>query len=235
MTKINEDIVYYRWSELESSNRMADVVRLPEIRLQLATRHEGKDYFTSAVPVLMGDGRKPIITMSASTVYVCTGSREGKMIVGRRTPEEMEHSKLVPLLYSGDVNDAPWFRETFDDLTSRDYKIGAFNYPMWCRRSRSRTQLRPRDNKAVRQELGIQLDAEISAEKLKKIWDGMAENACCIGYCQGGFLWDADIIRGGGLVCVPRQYGNELNIAGACLKSDLRHIIKSQRWRAIKV
>lgn len=235
MTKLSEDIVYYRWTELESSSRLSDVVRLPEIRLHLATKHDGKDYFTSAVPVLVGDGRKPSITMSAGTVYICTGSREGKMIVGKRTPDEIGNSKLVPLLYSGDVDEAPWFRDSFNDIAMRDYKIGAFNYPMWCRRARSRTQLRPKDNKAVRQELGISYDVQLSADKLKKIWDGMAENAGCIGYCQGGFLWDAAIIRGGGLVCVPRQYGNELNIAGACLKSDILHIIKTQRWRSIRL
>lgn len=236
MTKISEDIVYYRWTEVESANtKVSDVVRLPEIRLQLATKHNGKDYFTSAVPVLMGDGRNPTIILSAGTVYVCSAPREGKLIVGSRTKEETEYSTAVPLLYSGDVKEAPWFKTVYDDLTSKDYKVGAFNYPMWCRRSKSRKSLKPRDNEMVRQELGLPYDKELSSVRLKQIWDGMADNAGCIGYCKGGFLWDSSIIKGGGLLCVPRQYGSHLNIEGACLKSDLKHIMKSQRWRAIRV
>lgn len=232
---MNENIVYYEWTEIPNQRR-TNILKLSEIRLHLATWISGEPYFYSAVPVLMGDGKHPYIILSAGTVYMSTErSRYGKLIVGKRTDKEKESSVVVDNIYSGPVNGHPWAKQRHAELVSMDCPINAFNSPMWCRKAGSRKDLTPRDNMAVRSELGIDTRAEISSRDLKKTWDNMAENAACIGYLPDGFLWEAGMIKRGGVVCVPRQYDIDLNISGACLKSDLRHIITAQRWRAIKV
>lgn len=232
----NDDIVWYRWIELPPERRRTDIIRLPHIRLQLASWQCGVPYLTSAVPVLMGDGKKPYIILSAGPVYRSIDpDRQGKLIVGKRTEEEKSSTIPVEYLYSGNALHMPWTSTAHKEMVKDTLAIGAFNSPIWCRKARSRKDLTPRDNIATREELGLTPTEDISPRKFKAIWDGMADNAGCIGYCSDGFLWEAGMIKRGGVVCVPRQYDSEFNISGVCLKSDIKHIIKTQKWRNIKV
>lgn len=231
-----EDIVWYRWVEMPKDTNKSDVIRLPFIRLQMASYRNGVPYFNSAVPVLMGDGKHPRIVLCAGPVYRVTDpSRQGKLIAGRRTDEEKNISVPVEYLYSGVADTSSWALPIHRDMVSNVSSAGAFNFPLWCRKAKTRKDLTPRDNMAVREDLGISQREHISAIRLKRVWDNMADNAGCIGYCPDGFLWEAGMIKRGGVVCIPRQYDSELNISGVCLKSDMQHIIKTHRWKNIKL
>lgn len=235
MTNNNEDIVYYQWTEVPGKFR-SDIIRLSEIRLHIATWKDNNPYYACAIPVLMGDGKQPHIVLCAGTVHMSTDiNRFGKLIVGKLTDAEKQHSKLISDLYSGDTCHHSWAALKHKELTNMGCPISVFNSPMWCRKARSNKDLTPRNNMAVRGELGYGRTEEPSPRELKRVWDNMAENALCIGHCSDGFLWDAGMIKRGGIVCVPRQYDADLNISGACLKSDFRHIATTQRWRSIKV
>ena len=216
--------------------KRTDAIRLPYIRLQMAYWRGSIPCMVSAVPVLMNDGKSPYIILSTGPVYRSTDpGRQGKLIIGKRTDKEELSSVPVEYLYNGVVDYSSWVYPIHEELVKMNCPIGAFNLPIWCRKAKSRKDLTPRDNIAIREELGIAPNEDVSPRKLKAIWDGMSENAGCIGYCSDGFLWEAGMIKRGGVVCVPRQYNSEFNISGACLKSDIRHIIKTQKWRNFKV
>lgn len=218
-----------------SGTRNNDVVKLPDIRLYIASVKAGEPVFNSMVPVLMDDGRSPHIIMSNGPVYRLSHSRRyGKLVIGELTDDEKEQAEELPGLFCGDPREDPTFKIIYDHMirASRDIKAGPFNSPMWCRKARSRKHLTPRNNIAMREELKVSCtDVRKQVTELKAAWDAMAENAHCVGYCDNGMLWDADMIRSGGVVCVPKYYKQKLNIMGVCLRSDLQHIIKSQKWR----
>lgn len=228
---INDGVVIYRWTELPG--KRTDVIRLPKIRLQMAYVKDGTPRFISAVPVLMADGKAPFICLSSGPVYISIDpARAGKMIVGKRTQSELFTTAPVEYLYNGEAELSEWsyaiYRHMVDNAPTR---VGMYNSPMWCRKARSRKDLVPRDNLMVRFELGIPQDAVISGKDLKIKWDNMAQNAGCIGYCDDGFLWESGMIKSGGVVCTPRQYNQAFSISGSCLKSDISHLIKAQKWR----
>lgn len=229
--EINEGIAVYRWTEVGDSSK--DVIRLPDIRLQIAYQKDGKKYLVCAVPVLMADGKTPFIIMSTGPVYRCTApGRHGKLIIGKLTPDEQKNTVPIKYLFRGPVVDELWTRATYSDLIhSAPDAVGMFNSPMWCRKAKSRQDVTPRDNHLVRYELGLSESVPMTANELKVKWDQMADNACCIGYCKDGFLWESGMIKKGGVVCIPRQYNQVLNITGSCLLSDIERLARMQKWR----
>lgn len=229
--EINDGIAIYRWTEVGDSSK--DVIRLPDIRLQIAYQHNGRQHLVSAAPVLMADGRTPFIILSTGPVYRCTApGRHGKLIIGRLTPEEEKNTVPLKYLFRGPVVDELWTRSLYAELVhSAPLTVGMFNSPMWCRKAQNRQSVTPRDNDLVRYELGVSESVKLTSRELKEKWDQMADNACCIGYCKDGFLWEAGMIKSGGVVCIPRQYNQVLNITGSCLLSDIEHIARIQKWR----
>lgn len=235
---MHKDIVVYRWTEVLGI-RKRDVLRLHEIRLYIASIRAGKPQFNSMVPVLMDDGRNPYIVLSSGPVHILSKSnRYGKMVAGNLLPCEQEYAQPVPGLFTGDPASHPVYSSLYNELErlSADIPLSPFNYPMWCRKARTRQSLCPRNNQLMVEELKIgSVPKHQQARALKDAWDRLADNAYCTGYCNDGFLFDADMIRSGGVVCVPRQYGSPLDITGACLRSDMMHIVKTHNWRGVKL
>lgn len=230
-SEINDGIAVYQWTEVGDSSK--DVIRLPDIRLQVAYLKNGTRFLVCAVPVLMADGRTPFIIMSTGPVYRCTApGRHGKLIIGKLTPEEKQNTVPLRYLFRGPVLDELWTRTTYNDLVhNAPDNVGMFNSPMWCRKAKTRQDVTPRDNRLVRYELGLSENANLTTKEIKNKWDQMADNACCIGYCKDGFLWESGMIKKGGVVCIPRQYNQVLNITGSCLLSDIEHVARAQKWR----
>ena len=232
------DLVAYRWCEVPGI-RKRDVVRLHEIRLYVASMRDDHPQLNVLVPVLMGDGSNPYITLSSGPVYRLTKpGRYGKLIAGKLLDNEKDFATPVQGIFSGDPSNDPILKSTFNELygMTTNTPVRMFNSPMWCRKAKTRRVLSPRNNQAMRYELGVkENDPKKQGRALKEVWDQLADNAYCTGYCSDGFLFDADMIKGGGVVCVPRQYDQPLDISGVCLKSDMLHIIKTQSWRGVKI
>ena len=235
---MESDIVAYWWTEAPGTKKQ-DIIRLGDIRLYVATIRSGTPHINAMVPVLMDDGRSPYIILSTDPVYKLTkAGRYGKMFIGTPTEEERSFVQTVPGLYCGNPEHDPTMSMVFANVVNRtkDMKVGPFNAPMWCRKARSRKDLKPRNNPAIRSELNITTtNKHHQARDIKEAWDAMAENAYCVGYCTDGLLFDADMIRSGGVVCVPRQYQQSLDICGVCLKSDMLHTVKTQKWKGCKL
>lgn len=235
---MESDIVAYWWTEAPGV-RKQDIIRLSDIRLYVASVRAGVPHINAMVPVLMDDGRSPYIILSTGPVYKLTkAGRYGKMFIGVPTDEEKSFVQMVPGLFCGDPRQDPTMNMVYNNIVERvsNIKAGPFNAPMWCRKAKSRKDLKPRNNPAIRSELNVtSTDRHQQARDLKVAWDAMAENAYCVGYCDDGLLFDADMIRSGGVVCVPRQYHQSLDICGVCLKSDMHHTVKTQKWKGCKL
>ena len=233
---MSHDIVVYQWTELPAKSKQ-DVIRLKNIRLYIASVRNQQPVLHCLLPVLRGDGKNPVVSLTAGPAYrLSDPDRYGKVVTGKLTKSEMPYAELVQEVYRADPRDSHIHQAIYNDMMQRasNEVPGPFNSPMWCRKASNRLAVYPKNNSVVCSDLGISVaDKRYRNPEVKQAWDRMADNAFCIGYCSDGFLWDFDVILAGGVVCTPRQYGQPLDIFGVCLKSDLRHIIKTHKWHGV--